>query len=41
MEAVLEFLRDTRVGCMVAKRPQGEEGEGSKTEGEESGPGPP
>ena len=37
-DAVLAFLRDTRVGCMVTLRPQ-EEGEDS--EGEEGGRGPP
>ena len=39
-EAVLDFLRDTRVGCMVTLRPAEEEdGEGS--EGEAGGLGPP
>ena len=40
-EAVFEFLRDTRVGCMVTTSPRGEEGGGSETKGEEGGPGPP
>ena len=38
-EAVLTFLRDTNVGCMVAIAPLEEEGE--VAEGEEGGPGPP
>ena len=39
--AVLEFLRDTRVGCLVIVRrlPREEEREGE--ENEEDGPGPP
>lgn len=39
MEAVLEFLRDTKVGYMVTVRVPEEEGLDS--EGEEAGPGPP
>ena len=40
-EAVLEFLRDTRVGCWAkaASRPAEDVGQGD--EGEEDGPGPP
>ena len=40
MEAVLEFLRTTRVGCIGAERvpPEGREG---VSDGEEGGPGPP
>ena len=38
-EAVLDFPRDTKVGCTIAIRPQ--EGEGKDSKGEESGPGPP
>ena len=39
-EAVLTFLRDARVGCMVSLAPpEGEEGEGEN--GEKEGPGPP
>ena len=40
-EAVLEFLKGTRVGCLVTVRrlPREEEGEGK--ENEEDGPGPP
>ena len=32
MEAVLDLLRDTKVGCMVALRPPEEEGGGTKGE---------
>ena len=39
-EAVLDFLRDTRVGCLVALRRPPEE-RGDDGEEEESGPGPP
>ena len=38
-EAVLYFLRDTKVGCVVTLRPPEEEGEDS--DGDEDGPGPP
>lgn len=38
-EAVLVFLRDTRVGCIVYLAPPEEEGEDESKEGE--GPGPP
>ena len=37
-EAVPEFLRDTRAGCIVTMRPPEEEGE--ESEGEKGGPGP-
>ena len=44
-KAVLTFLRDTRVGCMVSLAPLEEEEEGpappQNKEGEEGGPGPP
>ena len=40
--ADLEFLRDTRVVCMVSLAPPAEEEEkGEVNEGEEGGPGPP
>ena len=44
MEAVLDILRDTRVGCISIRRKPPEEkctGDGSDGEGEGSGPGPP
>ena len=40
-EAVLEFLRTTRVGCIGTERVPPEEEEGEDSEGEEGGPGPP
>ena len=45
-EAVLEMLRDTRVGCISTARalPEGGLGDemaGSSDEGEKGGPGPP
>ena len=43
-EAVLEFLGDVRVGCWQAVRvraPAEAKGEGTGSEGEEGGPGPP
>ena len=40
MEAVLEFLRTTRVGCSGVERVPPEEEEGEGSEGEEGGPGP-
>ena len=41
-EAVLEFLREIRVGCLVTmRRPPEEEEEGEDSESEEGGPGPP
>lgn len=39
-EAVLKFLRETRVGCIVAI-PRGEDGGGSEMGGDESRPGLP
>ena len=42
MEAVLEFLRTTRVGCIETERaPPEEEEEGEVSKGEQGGPGPP
>ena len=40
-EAVLDFLRMTRVGCIGAGRGPPEEEEGEESEGEEGGPVPP
>lgn len=40
-DAVLEFLRTTRVGCIGTERVPPEEGEGEDSEGEEGGLGPP
>ena len=45
-EAVLEILRDTRIGCISTRRVLleerlGDEMAGSGDEGEEGGPGPP
>ena len=40
-EAVLEFLRTTRVGCVGTERVHPEEEEGDISEGEEGEPGPP
>ena len=37
-DAALAFLRDTKVGCIVARRPPEEEGDSEGAEGE---PGPP
>ena len=40
--AVLDFLRDTGVDCMVSLAPPAEEeGEWGVDEGQEGGPGPP
>ena len=39
-EAVLEFLRTTRVGCIGAERLSPED-RGEVSDGEEGGPGPP
>ena len=42
MRVVLNFLPDTKVGCMVTIAPsKEEEKEGAAVEGEEGGPGPP
>ena len=44
MEAVLGFLRDTRVGCIGIRQKPPEEvqkGDEAGDEGEEDGPGPP
>ena len=40
-EAVLDFLRTTRIGCIGADRGPPEEEEGEESEGEEGGPVPP
>ena len=40
-EAVLKFLRSTRVGSIGAERVPPEEEEGEESEGEEGGPPPP
>ena len=40
-EAVLDFLRSTRVGCLVTLMRPPEEEEKGETDGEEDEPGPP
>ena len=40
-EAVLEFLRTTRVGCIGTERAPSEEEEVEESEGEKGGPPPP
>ena len=40
-EAVIKFLRTTRVGCVGTERVPPEEEEGDISEGEEGEPGPP
>ena len=40
-DAVIKFLRTTRVGCIGTERVHRDEGEEEDSEGEEGGPGPP